>query len=239
MVGGVSPDKQFAENKLLQQLALNNALMDYQENRKGQWVEEDSFVKRLYALFTENDIFQLYLSKEDFSYEADRELVRKLYKTYVVGNEDFDNLIEDHSLYWNDDKTVVDSFVLKTIKRFTEDSNAEQPLLPMYAVDEDREFATRLFRSTLERGPELRDIIRQSTKNWEFNRLAFMDVIIMQIALAEILTFDSIPLNVSFNEYLDIAKVYSTPRSSSYINGMLDGIVKRLIGEGRITKARR
>ena len=239
VVGGVSPDKQFAENKLLQQLALNNALMDYQENRKGQWVEEDSFVKRLYALFTENDIFQLYLSKEDFSYEADRELVRKLYKTYVVGNEDFDNLIEDHSLYWNDDKTVVDSFVLKTIKRFTEDSNAEQPLLPMYAVDEDREFATRLFRSTLERGPELRDIIRQSTKNWEFNRLAFMDVIIMQIALAEILTFDSIPLNVSFNEYLDIAKVYSTPRSSSYINETLHRIVTRLIGEGRITKARR
>ena len=92
VVGGVSPDKQFAENKFLQQLALNNALLDYQENRKGQWVEEDSFVKRLYALFTENDIFQLYLSKEDFSYEADRELVRKLYKTYVVGNEDFDNL---------------------------------------------------------------------------------------------------------------------------------------------------
>ena len=110
--------------------------------------------------------------------------------------------------------------------------------MPVYAADEDRQFAGKLFAATLERGAELREIIRANTKNWEFSRLAFMDVIIMQIALAEILTFDSIPLNVTFNEYLDIAKVYSTPRSSSYINGMLDGIVKKLSEEGRITKVR-
>ena len=211
---------------------------DYQEKEKGEWPEEAAFVKKLYQQFTESDIFQMYLSKEDFSYEADRELVRKLYKTYVVDNEEFDELLEDHSLYWNDDKMVVDSFVLKTIKRFTEVSDEDQPLLPPYAVDEDREFAGRLFRSTLERGSELRDLIRRKIKNWEFNRLTFMDVIIMQIALAEILTFDSIPLNVSFNEYLDIAKAYSTPRSSSYINGMLDSIVKGLAAEGRIQKTR-
>ena len=108
----------------------------------------------------------------------------------------------------------------------------------MYAADEDRLFAERLFAASIERGEELRTIIRENTKNWEFNRLAFMDVIIMQIALAEILTFDSIPLNVTFNEYLDIAKVYSTPRSSSYINGMLEGIVKELVAEGRTTKVR-
>lgn len=238
VAGGLAPDRVFAENKFLQQLAVNKALIDYQENRKGQWVEEDAFVKKLYQLFIESDIFQMYISKEDFSYEADRELVRKLYKTYVVGNDDFDALLEDHSLYWNDDKVVVDSFVLKTIKRFTEVSNEDQPLLPEYAVDEDRDFAGRLFRATLERGTELRDMIRAKTKNWEFNRLTFMDVIIMQIALAEILTFDSIPLNVSFNEYLDIAKAYSTPRSSSYINGMLDSIVKGLAAEGRIHKVR-
>ena len=165
VAGGLAPDWVLAENKFLQQLAVNKALIDYQENRKGQWVEEDAFVKKLYQLFIESDIFQMYISKEDFSYEADRELVRKLYKTYVVGNDDFDALLEDHSLYWNDDKVVVDSFVLKTIKRFTEVSNEDQPLLPEYAVDEDRDFAGRLFRATLERGTELRDMIRSKTKN--------------------------------------------------------------------------
>lgn len=235
---GIAPDKVFADNKFLCQLENNKELIDYSENRKGMWEEENAFIKKLYSRITESDIFQLYIDKEDFSYEADREVVRKLYKTFICDNDEIDAMIEEHSLYWNDDKQVVDSFVLKTIKRFTESSDAEQPLLPMYAVDEDREFANRLFRATIERGPELREIIRAFTKNWEFSRLAFMDVVIMQIALAEILTFDAIPLNVTFNEYLDIAKVYSTPRSSSYINGMLDNIVKKLAKDGRTAKVR-
>lgn len=237
-ISGVTPDKAFAENKFLCQLEINKELIDYIENRKGTWDEEDAFIKKLYARIIESDIFQMYMFKEDFSYEAERELIRKIYKTFICENEEIDSIIEEHSLYWNDDKMVVDSFVLKTIKRFSEESTAKQSLLPLYAAEEDKDFASRLFISTLERGPELRDIIRSSTKNWEFNRLAFMDVIIMQIALAEILTFDSIPLNVTFNEYLDIAKVYSTPRSSSYINGMLDNIVRKLAKEGRTSKVR-
>ena len=238
VVGGISPDGQMAHNKLLCQLADNKALIDYVENKKGQWPEESALVKKLYVKFVESDIYQLYINMEDFSYEADREIIRKLYKTYVCNNDDINAMIEEHSLYWNDDKDVVDSFVMKTIKRFNEKSTPEQELLPMYAADEDRLFAERLFAASIERGEELRTIIRENTKNWEFNRLAFMDVIIMQIALAEILTFDSIPLNVTFNEYLDIAKVYSTPRSSSYINGMLEGIVRELVKEGRTTKVR-
>ena len=236
VVGGVTPDQLFAENKFLQQLEDNKELAEYRENQKGQWVEETAFIKKLYEQLTCNDLFSFYISKEDFSYEADREIVRKLYKTYIIGNEAFDELLEDHSLYWNDDKHIVDSFVLKTIKRFTPESTPDTPLLPMYAADEDRAFAQRLFYAALERGQDIRALIKAGTKNWEFNRLAFMDVVIMQVALAEILTFDSIPLNVSFSEYLNIAKVYSTPRSSSYINGMLDGIVKGLIEEGRIAK---
>lgn len=238
VVGGVSPDHQFACNQLLQQFADNKALMEFQEKRKGTWMEEDAFVKKLYTQCVESDIYQFYIDKEDFSYEADRELVRKLYKTFVCNNDDFNAMIEEHSLYWNDDKDIVDSFVLKTIKRFNADSKPTQELLPPYDSEDDRNFANELFRATLTRGPELREIIKGNTKNWEFNRLAFMDVIIMQIALAEILTFDSIPLNVTFNEYLDIAKVYSTPRSSSYINGMLDAIVRKLHNEGRTDKVR-
>lgn len=237
-VGGISPDGVFAANKFLAQLEVNRVLVEFREKRKGQWPEEDAFIKKLYAEMAGSEIFSLYINKEDFSYETDRELVRKLYKTFICDNDDFAPFLEEHSLYWNDDKEVVDSFVLKTIKRFTPQSTAEQDLLPVYAADEDREFAHSLFHAALARGAELRDIIRGGTKNWEFNRLAFMDVVIMQIALAEILTFDSIPLNVTFNEYLDIAKVYSTPRSSSYINGMLEGIVRKLREEGRTSKVR-
>ncbi len=184
----------------------------------------------------ENEVYQNYLAREDFSYEADREVVRKLYKTVVLNNEKFDDLLEEHSLYWNDDKEVVDSFVLKTIRRFTQESDADQPLLPQYASEDDHRFALGLFRATLERGEELRDYIRNNCKNWKFERLAFMDVIIAQIALAEMLTFPTIPLNVTFNEYLDIAKVYSTPRSASYLNGLLDNVAKGLKAKNILLK---
>ena len=233
-----APEALIAHNQFLRQLAENKAMVEFLENVKKPWDGEDALVKNLYTKFIESDVFLLYTRKEDFSYEADREIVRKLYKTYICHNDDIDSLIEDQSLYWNDDKDVIDTFVLKTIKRFHADSTPDQPLLPMYATEDDHEFALTLFRTTLERGPELRDLIKANTKNWEFSRLTFMDVVIMQIALAEILTFDSIPLNVTFNEYLDIAKLYSTSRSSSYINGMLDGIMKRLHESGRTDKQR-
>lgn len=233
---GVHPDKQFAENKFLNQLLNNKQLGEYIQNHPSDWSEEENFVKDLYAQFIDSDIFQLYINREDFSYEADRELVRKLYKTFICNNEKFDALLEEQCLYWNDDKDIIDSFILKTIKRFKEEAGEEQALLPDYASEEDKEFALTLFAETLKKEEELRNLIRNNCKNWEFNRLAFMDVIIMQIALAEILTFPSIPLNVSFNEYLDIAKIYSTPRSSSYINGLLDHIVKYLKKENKLFK---
>ena len=236
VAGGPTPDACLAANKFLAQLAANKFLVEYIEKQRQEWIEEEAILKKLYAKFVETDIMQLYLTKEDFSYEADRELVRKLYKTCVCNNDDFDAMLEDHSLYWNDDKDIVDSFVLKTIKRFTEDSTEEQPLLPEFAADEDREFAVNLFRLTLEKGAETRQLIRDNSKNWEFSRLAFMDVIIMQLALTEMLSFPGIPLNVTFNEYLDIAKVYSTPRSASYINGLLDAIVKKLKADNLLLK---
>lgn len=229
-------DRVLAANKFLLQLESNATLAEFAEKQKNSWADEDAFLKKIYDAFINDDLFLRYIDKGDYTYEADREIVRKLYKTYINNNEDFDALLEDQSLYWNDDKEIVDSFVLKTIKRFDEANGASQELLPPYAADEDQNFAGQLFMETLQRAAEIRQLISQNTKNWEFSRLAFMDIIIMQIALAEILTFESIPLSVSFNEYLDIAKVYSTPRSSSYIHGMLDNIVKKLQADGIIFK---
>ncbi len=233
---GVDADSQFAANKFLLQLEANKSLLAFREKQGQMWENEDAFLKKLYNSFVESDVYQMYLTKEDFSYEADREIVRKLYKSYVCNNDAFDDLLEERSLYWNDDKDVVDSFVLKTIKRFREEDGADQELLPEYASDDDRAFASKLFRNTIGLAPEVRTLIKENCKNWEFNRLAFMDVIIMQIALTEILSFPSIPVSVSINEYLDIAKVYSTPRSASYINGLLDHVVKKLKAAKKLLK---
>ena len=147
-----------------------------------------------------------------------------------------DEVLEDQSLYWNDDKEIVDTFVLKTIKRFAPENGDKQELLPEFKDDEDKDYARRLFRRTILNADYYRHLISEHSKNWDLKRVAAMDVVIMQVALAEILTFPNIPVNVSLNEYVEIAKLYSTPKSGGFINGTLDGIVNQLKKENKLTK---
>ena len=231
-----SNDKLLADNLFLKQLSENEELLEFEDSQKWMWSNEDTFLKKLYDAWLNDNLFLRYVDTKVHDYESDRELVRKLYKNHVEKSEEFDALLEEQSLYWNDDKEIVDSFVLKTIKRFQAENGAAQELLPAYAVQEDQEFAGRLFKTTIERCSEMRDVVKNNIKKWQFNRVAFMDLVIMQIALTEMLEFPSIPLNVTFNEYLDIAKVYSTPRSAGFIHGVLEGITKRLKEEGVLLK---
>ncbi|EJW98969.1 transcription antitermination factor NusB [gut metagenome] len=230
------PNTKFVENKFIAQLEVNKQLTEFMANQKRTWANDQDFIKDLFEKIAATDVYKEYMASEDSSYEADRELWRKLYKTYIFNNQALDEVLEDQSLYWNDDKEIVDTFVLKTIKRFDEKNGAAQPLLPEFKDDEDQEFARRLFRRTILNADYYRHLVSENTKNWDLDRIAFMDVIIMQIALAEILSFPNIPVSVTLNEYVEIAKRYSTTKSGSFINGTLDGIVNRLRKEGKLTK---
>ena len=232
----LNPAMKFVENKFIAQLEVNKQLTKFITNQKRTWVNDQDFVKELYDKIIESDIYKAYMASSDHSYEADRELWRKLYKAFVFNNDSLDQLLEDQSLYWNDDKEIVDTFVLKTIKRFDQKQGANQPLLPEFKDDEDQEYARRLFRRTILNSDYYRHLIGENIKNWDLDRVAFMDVVIMQSALAEILSFPNIPVNVSLNEYLEIAKLYSTPKSASFINGTLDGVVNQLKKEGKLAK---
>ena len=126
--------------------------------------------------------------------------------------------------------------MLKTIKRFDEKNGTAQELLQEYDSEEDKDYARKLFRATIMNGNEYQHFMSEASRNWDFSRLAYMDIVIMQIAIAEMMTFPSIPISVTINEYVELAKVYSTPKSASYINGMLDAIAHHLIGTGRLLK---
>lgn len=222
------PNMRFVENKFAQQLQVNTMLNEYASRQKRSWFDHEDFLKQLFEKIQSSDIYKVYMALPSSTYTDDREFWRKLYKTFVYGNADLDNLLEEMSLYWNDDKEIVDSFVLKTINRFEETNGAEQPLLPEFKDEEDRTFAIRLLRRTILNCEDYRRLISENTRNWDFNRVAFMDVVIMQVALAEIMSFSNIPISVSLNEYVEIAKYYSTPKSGAFVNGTLDGIVKKL-----------
>ena len=230
------PNTKFGENRFIAQLEVNKQLLEFSNNQKKTWENEADFVKTLCDKILESDIYKEYMASETSSYEEDRELWRKLYKNIIFNNIELDQVLEDQSLYWNDDKEIVDTFVLKTIKRFDEKNGAKQELLPEFKDEEDQDFARRLFRRTILNADYYRHLISENTKNWDLDRVAFMDVVIMQIALAEILSFPNIPVSVSLNEYVEIAKLYSTPKSGGFINGTLDGIVNSLKKENKLTK---
>ena len=230
------PNTKFVDNRFIAQLEVNSQLLQFSETQKKTWSNEEEFVKNLCEKIMDSDIYKEYMAAETSSYEEDREVWRKIYKKIIFNNTELDQVLEDQSLYWNDDKEIVDTFVLKTIKRFDEKNGAKQDLLPEFKDEEDKDFARRLFRRTILNADYYRHLISENTRNWDLDRVAFMDVVIMQIALAEILSFPNIPVSVSLNEYIEIAKLYSTPKSGNFINGTLDGIVKVLQKENKLTK---
>ncbi len=231
-----NPNLKFVNNRFIAQLEMNGQLQKFAEKSKLNWVDNSDFLRRLLDKIEESDIYKEYMAAETSSYEEDKEVWRKLYKAFIFENEELDALLEEQSLYWNDDKSIVDTFVLKTIKRFEEENAEFQQLLPEYKDVADMEFARKLFRNAVANAEQYRDLMSSSSKNWDMSRLAFMDVVIMQVALAEIMTMEDVPLSVSLNEYVEIAKYYSTAKSGSFINGMLDTITKKLRQESKINK---
>ena len=232
----VIPTK-FVNNLFIDQLSKNVQLRSFQ-NKEGEfWAEEEEFLRHLYKEITEQEYYQEYIRKPGNDFEEDREIWRKIYRSLLCNNEELDDILEERSLYWNDDKAIIDTFVLKTIRRFETQNGQMQQLLPEFKDDDDLDFAKTLFRTVIDNEERFRELIKEQTRNWDMERIAFMDLVIMQTALAEITSFPEIPLRVSINEYVEIGKMYSTPRSGSYINGMLDTIAKRLIAEHKIEKA--
>lgn len=224
----MNPNTKLLENKFIRQLRDNKQLNDYLQERPFDWYNQDAYTRNLLDTILASDVYKDYIGNTDESYDVDREFWRKVFKHIICTSEELYNLLEDESLYWNDDVEIVQSFVLKTIKRFDGQDGAEQDLLPMFKDDTDREFAVKLLRESLFNGKDYRDSIDKYTQNWESERIALMDMVIMQIAVSELVNFPSIPVSVTLNEYIDIAKAYSTTKSASFINGILDSIVKEL-----------
>lgn len=234
--GTETPSQRFAFNKFATQLEENKQLNLFMEDKKMSWENDVEAVRKLCDQIERSPLYQEYMMSGAEDYETDRELWRRIYRTLIQGNEDLDAILVEKSLYWNDDKEIVDTFVLKTIKRFDPANKADQELLPEYDDTEDREYALKLFRSTILNADTYRRYMSETSRNWNFSRLAYMDVVLMQIAIAEMLTFPNIPISVTINEYVDLAKLYSTPKSGGYINGMLDAIARHLVDTGRLLK---
>lgn len=226
----------FIENKFIFQLASNTQLMSYVESQKLSWADDRKLLRKLYADITESVFYAEYMVKDSVDYAEDRNLWRKVYKNIIMKSDEIVDSLEGKSIYWNDDKEIVDTFVLKTIKLFDETLGPDQPLIPKFRDEEDQKFAVTLMSKSIENADYYQSLISDSARNWDYNRLALTDKIIMQIAFAEMMTFPDIPISVTINEFVELSKSYSTPKSYMYINGILDTVAKQLKKEHKLFK---
>ena len=233
----INPNTRFIDNSFISQLSKNVQFNEYLTLHKLSWVNYPDIIKELLEEVIATDFYNDYMTASSVDYAADKDIWRKIFKKVILQNENLDDSIQDQSIYWTDDIEMVVSFIIKTIKRFDKSNGDEQALLPMFKDQEDSEFASKLIRSVLTKGQTLREMIDLNANNWELDRIAFMDIVIMEVALAELMDFPTIPVNVTLNEYIEIAKTYSTEKSGTFINGVLDNIVGQLKKENKLIKA--
>ena len=224
-----------ADNLFVAQLEQNVELDSYLQNNDMDWLMQSDWLADVVARVLASDSVEEYMETRKFDFEADKELMRKIYKEFVENSDELDALLEEQNIYWNGDKELIDSFVLKTIRVFEDGKVAEQPLKSEFKDEEDRQFAIDLLHCGLDMAQEREQVVAANCRRWDPSRLAFLDVIIIQVAMAEMLHFDNIPVRVTINEYVELAKLLSTPASGSFVNGMLDTIAKDLKAQGRIT----
>lgn len=231
-----NPNKRFINNLFAKQLCSNKALAEFNKNNGISWSEETDLIKLLMNQITATDFYKEYMKDNTRSYENDKMLWRHIVRKVLIPSTILEERLEEMNLYWNDDFETVMSFVEKTIKRFEEEKGADQPLLEKFRDAEDIDYAKQLLKTAIYNQEEYETLIQQTAQNWESERIANMDMVIMQAAIAEINAFPTIPINVTLNEYIEISKYYSTEKSSNFINGILDKIVNNLRQEGKLIK---
>lgn len=233
----INPNRRFVNNRLLAQLSENLDLKNFSEKAKVNWMGEGELVRRLYRFFIETNEYKAYMDSDEDSYEADKEVVIRTFKRHLINHESLQYFFEEKSILWSDDLDIVASMVIKTFKSFSEDSDPTHELLPLWKDPEDEKpFVKTLFRKAILQSKEHEALIKKHTDNWEIERIALMDMLMMKMALTEAREFKQIPVRVTLNEYIEISKYYSTPKSSNFINGILDKLFAEMQEEGTIKK---
>jgi N utilization substance protein B len=234
-----NPNLKFINNKVLVLLAESEALETALEDHKiNNWKMNDDIILSLIDVVKESNLFKKYMNESVSSFEADKNFIIDLYTDVIAPSDRLYEYLEDYKLTWVDDLPGINTLIVKQIKQLK--SEQDSLVIPkVYKDSDDKEFVKNLFRKTVLNETELSKEYIDKTPNWDVERIAEIDTIILKMAICELLKFPSIPTKVTINEYLEIAKEYSTPKSSIFINGILDNLVKEFDRDGKLNKAGR
>jgi len=241
----LNPNTRFIDNLFMSQLASNAHFIKYRKQFKISWTDETEMIRKFYQSIRESAFYKNYMSSAECGYKDDKDVIQHIFNDVIVESAVLQSLYEEKSIYWIDDLELANFMVNKTIKGYRAgwDNMADLPYV--YKLndeddpDSDKEFVARLFRKTIMNNSELETMVDQKAHNWDVERIAIIDILLLKMALTELIEFPNIPIKVTLNEYIELAKVYSTPRSNVFINGILDKLILELKENGRIVKSGR
>ncbi len=234
----MNPNTRFVDNRFIKQLTENKSYNSYVEKYKISWVDEEEMIRKLFVGIRNSKFYKEYMNSPDSSYENDKDVIIKIVKKIISESDSLHFYYEERNIYWADDFYTSNYLVIKTIKGFEEKQGELTPLPTLFKNnnEEDKDFLVNLFRKVILRSDEYFLLIEGKVKNWESDRLAVMDILLLKMALAELLEFPSIPVKVTLNEYIELSKMFSTPKSKVFINGVLDKMIADLRRKNEIKK---
>jgi transcription antitermination protein NusB len=230
------PNLKFINNKVIEQIRNNSNLRSYLAVHKLSWVKYPELIKGLYNELIESSEYNNYIKTPENSYNEDKNFAILVYNKIIAKHEPLFSNLEEQSIYWNDEIDYIIGIIIKTLKKFKEEEGENSKLMTLYKSPSDEDFSKTLLRKVILNHKEYRELIEIFSKNWDIDRIAFVDILLMQMAIAEAIEFQSIPIKVTLNEYLELSKFYSTPKSNVFINGILDKIILKLKEENKINK---
>ncbi|MFN8209620.1 MAG: transcription antitermination factor NusB [Bacteroidales bacterium] len=235
----LNPNRRFSENPIILQLRNNKDLGDFVLERKLSWVNSQEITRTIYNKMIAWEPYREFMSSPKSTYATDKKFITKLITEFLVASDDLITGLEEQSIFWNDDLEYVSAMIDKTLRKFKSDEPVNNKLMPLYKNEDDERFVKQLFRKAVINSKEYSGIIDRNTTNWEVERIALMDILVMQLAIAELVEFQEIPVKVTLNEYIEIAKFYCTSKSSTFVNGILDKVVRELRESGKFSKTGR
>ncbi|HOW32603.1 MAG TPA: transcription antitermination factor NusB [Bacteroidales bacterium] len=241
----LNPNTRFINNQFISQLAANRDFIKKRDQYKITWADDEEMIRKLYNQLRESTAYTAYMAASETSYKLDKEFVEKIFEEIVAQSELLESYYEERSIYWSDDFEITLYMVQKTIRGFRADHDEYTPL-PALLKDEnagegseDLDFVKNLYRKTIIHSDEFNGIIAEKAQNWEIDRIALMDMLLLKMAMTEFIDFPSVPVKVTLNEYIELAKSFSTPKSKLFINGILDKLIVDFKADGRLVKTGR
>lgn len=236
----LKPNLKILGNTFITSLNKNKEYLSHLKKYKVIWDFDPELTKSLFATLKASDDYKAYLEKTDDTIHSDKDIIKFIFKKVILKSSIAEQVFEDKFIYWPVDKDVLQALIAKTFKNFAYEEPEKNKLAEVVVNwDEDREFIINLFQQAVRYDETFQEMIATKTQNWEPDRIAMMDTLLMKLALAEFLHFPSVPVKVTINEYLEISKEFSTPKSNSFINGILDKILAELKADNKIKKTGR